>query len=183
MRIIAGQCKGMKLLVPKTLTRPSSDRLKGSLFSAYFPVTHNQVWLDLFAGSGAIGLEALSRGADWVYFNEKDKGAYEILKTNISKCSMDEQVSLYQHDAGVLIKQLMSMDIQFDVIYCDPPYQLNVQMILDDIEASYLLKENGLLVIEQAKNAPAYKLGDGYTLEKERVISQSCYRVYRKGSR
>lgn len=183
MRIIAGQCKGMKLLVPKTLTRPSSDRLKGSLFNAYFQGTHNQVWLDLFAGSGAIGLEALSRGADWVHFNEKDKGAYEILKANISKCAMDQQVRLYQQDAGVLIKQLISMKVQFDVIYCDPPYELNIQAILDDIGASDILKTNGLLVIEQAKTALAYQLDADYKLEKERVISQSCYRVYRKGSK
>lgn len=182
MRIIAGKCKGTRLLVAQRDTRPSSDRLKGSLFNSLFQNCFNQVWLDLYAGSGAIGLEALSRNAKHVFFNDQSKEAYKSIQQNIEKCSMTSQSSLYHLDAIDMIRMLNNQKREMDVIFLDPPYDVNIEDVLQELQQSYLVKNNTMLVIEQRKDAQAYLLDESYTMIKEKVIGQSLYRVYQKGN-
>lgn len=182
MRIISGKCKGMRLLVAQRDTRPSSDRLKGSLFNSLFQNCSNQVWLDLYAGSGAIGLEALSRNASYVFFNDQNIEAYKSIKHNIEKCRMTNQSNLYQMDAMDMIKMLNNKKKEMDVIFLDPPYELNIQEVLNEINHSYLIREGSIIVIEQHKDAQSYHFDETYTMLKERNIGQSVYRAYKKGN-
>ena len=179
MRIIAGSCKGTKLEVAPQTTRPTSDRLKGSLFNSLFQRCDQQVWLDLFAGSGAIGLEALSRGAEQVVFNELHYQPYLVLNKNIKKCHMVKQSVVHQKDAHDLVLKLQTENLLFDVVYCDPPYDMNIQQVLDEV--GDLIKEAGVLVIEQEKNAASYHIATPFQLIKARVVGQSRYQAYRKG--
>ncbi len=182
MRIIAGKCKGTRLLVAQKNTRPSSDRLKGSLFNSLFQNCLNQVWLDLYAGSGAIGLEALSRNAKYVFFNDQSREAYKSIQQNIEKCHMNNQSSLYHLDAIDMIKMLNNQKREMDVIFLDPPYDIDIQDILDELNSSFLVKEGTMLVIEQKNKSSAYRFDDSYTMLKEKKIGQSVYRVYEKGN-
>jgi 16S rRNA (guanine966-N2)-methyltransferase len=182
MRIIAGKCKGTRLVVAQKDTRPSSDRLKGSLFNSLFKNCSNQIWLDLYAGSGAIGLEALSRNAKHVFFNDQSKEAYKSIKANIEKCHMNNQSSLYHMDAVDMIRMLNNQKREMDVIFLDPPYEFDIQHILDELRNSFLIKKGTILVIEQKIKADPYSFDESYMLLKEKNIGQSVYRAYEKGN-
>lgn len=120
MRIIAGKKRGLKL---ETLqgdnTRPTLDRVREALFSILGGHCDRLNVLDLFAGSGSLGLEALSRNASHVTFVEKNKEAYAIVKRNIEKMNATEKVSLHYLDAQSFLKETKQ---QFDLIFLDPPY-------------------------------------------------------------
>src|SRR5574344_1142213 len=120
MRIISGRCRGSAL---KTLegnnTRPTADRVKEAIFNILGNNFFDKYILDLFAGSGALGLEALSRGAKHCDFTDSSKEAIKIISGNIEKCGMKENSKIYQEDYKNVIKKLKS---KYDFIFLDPPY-------------------------------------------------------------
>ncbi len=123
MRIITGQFKGIRLeSVDDVYLRPIDDRVKESVFNILMHRTNGAKVLDCFAGTGAIGLEALSRGADSVCFVEKERSFLNVLKKNIEKLKVEEQANVWPGDVFSTIKRLAEKEEKFDLVFIDPPY-------------------------------------------------------------
>ena len=148
MRIISGKARGTKLYTLEGLTtRPTLDRVKESVFNIIQANIEDSIILDLFAGSGAIGLELLSRGAQKAILCDKSKEAIELIKKNIEKTHMSEKVELYNMDFDECIRRISNQ--KFDIIYLDPPYNTNyVKQALSQIIENDILKKDGMFIIE-----------------------------------
>ena len=145
MRIISGKARGTKLytLEGKT-TRPTLDRVKESLFNIIQEKIVGSSFLDVFSGSGAIGLEAASRGAKEVFLCEKDKNAIKVIKKNIEKTHLE--VTLYETSYENMLEKL---EKKIDIIYIDPPYKTNlVYETVNKLINLNLLKSDSLIIVE-----------------------------------
>ena len=127
-RVIAGSAKGLKLIAPGEGTRPLSDRVKETLFAILEPHLPGARVLDLFAGSGAGGIEALSRRAEHADFVEKDSGAARVIGQNLVRAHLDEKARIHQRDVAAFLKDAVAAASQtpaprpWDVVLIDPPY-------------------------------------------------------------
>ncbi|HHW61529.1 MAG TPA: 16S rRNA (guanine(966)-N(2))-methyltransferase RsmD [Syntrophomonadaceae bacterium] len=123
MRVIAGSAKGRRLQAPAGMdTRPITDRIKESLFNILAPDIEGADFLDLFAGSGGVGIEALSRGARQAVFVDNSRKAAAVLAANLKHCDLEQHADLRLDDAIRAIKKLEREGRQFDIIYVDPPF-------------------------------------------------------------
>lgn len=141
LRIIAGERRGMRLMTPrgKDVTRPITDRVKENLFNILQPVVPGSTVLDLFAGSGALGLEALSRGADWATFVEQDRHVAEVLQQNVTHLGYDLSSRVITgsalrprpvlRDAGLRDRP---EPLTFNVVFLDPPYPMLADELLSE---------------------------------------------------
>lgn len=150
MRVIGGKYKRFPLEALKGVTsRPTTDKIKETMFNIIGPLEGSG--LDLFAGSGALGIEGISRGLTHVVFVDGSFQAIQVIKKNISH--LDEQVEVYKNDYKRALKALVKREIQFDIIFLDPPYD---KVIIDDalpfIRTNKLLKPGGLIMIECEKH-------------------------------
>ena len=155
MRIIAGERRGAKLeAVPGLNTRPTADRVKESLFNIIqMDIDSDTVVLDAFAGTGNLGLEALSRGAKQAVFVEKDAQALAVLRRNIQKCHFEDRAEIIAGDIFEIIPKLSGRC--FDLILLDPPYRKNLyESVISCITKYHLLGEYGILVSECSKSTP-----------------------------
>ncbi|MBQ7667907.1 MAG: 16S rRNA (guanine(966)-N(2))-methyltransferase RsmD [Clostridia bacterium] len=147
MRIISGKHRGRKLLTLDgfDITRPTADRVKESLFNILSTKVIDAVVLDMFAGSGALGLESLSRGAKECVFIDSDKKAADIVKKNISLCGEEDKSQVINLDYKVALKKLENK--KFDLVFIDPPYSKDIETIalgmLND-----KLSEDAIVVVE-----------------------------------
>ena len=148
MRIISGKAKGTKLYTLDGLeTRPTLDRVKESLFNIISNDINDSVVIDLFAGSGAIGLEFASRGAKKVYLCDNSKNAIDVIKKNIEKTHFEENTELFYSDFKIFLEKLKNNKI--DIIYIDPPYKTDyVQQSLESIIKLNYIKENTMIIVE-----------------------------------
>lgn len=148
MRIIAGDNKGRKLKAPEgNKTRPTSENVKEAIFNIIQFDIYNKSFLDLFAGSGQIGIEALSRGASEATFVEKDKQAVKVIKENLQNCRFKAEI--FHEDAFYFLSRGES----FDIIYLDPPYMTDyIAKCIDIIGNIDNLNENGIIICESSKN-------------------------------
>lgn len=149
-RIISGIARGIPLKAPHgDKTRPTSDKTKEALFSILAAKIPDAVFLDLYAGSGQIGLEAASRGADKVYIVEQAASGLEIIKSNLKKTRLQEKVNLLPGSVSRNLGRLAEMNLVFDIIYLDPPWH---QAIADFRKLSGcladLVSEEGTIVLE-----------------------------------
>ena len=148
MRIISGTARGTKLYTLEgQQTRPTLDRVKESLFNIIQKEIPNSIFLDLFSGSGAIGLEAASRGAKKVILCDKSKDAIKIINKNIEKTHLNKKVELYNLDYEVLLKTKIKENLNF--VYIDPPYDSDfaiksVKILIN----KKLVNENSNIIIE-----------------------------------
>lgn len=150
MRVISGKARGKKLLSQQGLnTRPTLDRVKESLFNILQPRIENAKILDLFAGSGALGIEALSRGAEFAVFCDDNDSAYKIIKKNIEGARVTEQADVLNEDYAIVLKQLQNKKSEFDIIFLDPPYRTDFALNSLKIILEYkLLANEGIVIIE-----------------------------------
>lgn len=150
LRVIAGICKGRPLkAVSGNLTRPTTDKVKESIFNIIGPYFQGGQALDLYAGSGSLGIEALSRGMNNVIFVDQNSKAIEIIQFNLQKCNFESNAEVYRNDAKRALKALAKRDVKFDIIFLDPPYAK--QRLKDEIEFIFnyqLLLPNGMIVTE-----------------------------------
>ena len=173
MRIVGGTFKGRTLKAPDTgLTRPTSDRAREALFnilSSYLLKTDNNwadiVFADIFAGSGAVGTEALSRGAQKVFFVERNKEAIVCIRQNTKGITGAEILCTDALELPVL-------KIPCDIIFMDPPYQTRLgEKVLAHLPQKGWLKEDALIIIEVEKNEKPI-LPDGFVLKEERTYGK-----------
>ena len=152
MRVVSGTCKGRPLkAVPGTSTRPTTDKVKEAIFNMIGPYFNGGLGLDLFGGSGGLGIEGLSRGLDKVIFVDKDAKAIQTMKSNIESCDFSSKVEIYRNDALRAIKALTKRDIQCDLIFLDPPYhKQQLKDLIEYIDVNQLLVQNGIVVAEHA---------------------------------
>lgn len=149
MRIITGKAKGIRL---ETLegndTRPTSERAKEAVFSMLQFEIEGRVALDLFAGSGQMGLEAVSRGAKCAYLIDKGKGAFDIIKRNIKKSRLDENcIALCEDSISFLKKQ--NGAVLFDIVFLDPPYASDlINEAVEILSSKKLIKDTSYIVCE-----------------------------------
>ena len=148
MRIVAGSKRGLKLnTIEGDSTRPTKDMVKEALFSIIYEYIDGSTVLDLFAGSGAIGIEALSRGASNCYFCDINPKCIKVINDNLTKSGFLNQSYVYNLDYLTMLDKVRN--VSFDVIYIDPPYNLGLGIKAIERISSYdLLKRNGILVFE-----------------------------------
>lgn len=152
MRIITGKARGLKLVTPKNyLVRPTADRVKEALFNIIQSRIPGSTVLDAFAGTGNLGLEAWSRGADKVFYFDKSRESLKLVKANVEKARAAEAVTLIHTDAVNGLAMMVQQKRQFDVIFSDPPYDKGLnQKVVEALEKWPVLKEGGLLVLEHS---------------------------------
>ena len=155
MRVIAGKYKSRKLVAPAgTQTRPTSDRLRETLFNVVSARVPGSVWLDLFAGSGAIGIEAISRGARMVYFVESSKRAARAIRDNLRSLGIEEGFELIEREAPVALRMLDAQAVTCDFCYLDPPYRKmgDYEQVLGYLSQSRLLSPASVVIAEHDKH-------------------------------
>lgn len=152
MRIIAGTAKGLPLKTIKGMdTRPTTDRIKETLFNMIQGDVPGSVFLDLFAGSGGIGLEALSRGAKSAVFVERSGKAAACIEDNIRFAGFAARASVLRKDALVALETLEGTQV-FDIVFLDPPYHKGLEQgVLSYLSSSQLLCPGGLAIVEAAE--------------------------------
>jgi len=152
MRVVGGLYRHRELLFKSDeVTRPTKDRVKEALFSALGNKTNNSTVLDLFSGSGSLGIEALSRGAKYCYFIDKDKEAVLIIRKNLNNLKIENaDVSLLDYlDA---LNKFKSKNIKFDLVLLDPPYKMDVyKEVITYLMNNNLLNEHAVIVLESDK--------------------------------
>lgn len=178
MRVISGSARGLKLKSPEGLsTRPTADRIKESLFNIIAPYLYDCSFLDLFSGSGAIGIEALSRGAKDATFVDYDKKSIDIINQNVSSAKMIEKSTIYNLNVLDALDTLNINNKSFDIIFLDPPYDKGLLLpALKKIENTNLLKKDGFIICEQHINEPDFVLDNLQTYRvKEYKITKMVF--------
>jgi 16S rRNA (guanine966-N2)-methyltransferase len=161
MRIIAGMFRQRAIVAPKSgETRPTSSMVREALFNICQSYIENVDFLDVYAGSGAMGLEALSRGARSATFIEKHPGAIKAIRQNIELLGVQDRALLLTGDAVQSLMRLSRMSKQYQIIYADPPYDAHnaVQEVLMLLNREKLLAQGGDLFIEESLKAPELDL-------------------------
>ena len=151
MRVISGKAKSLRLYAPKTSkVRPASDKVKGAIFNILGEIEGLKV-LDLFAGSGSVGIEALSRGAESAIFVESDRQIAHSIRKNLETCQFDPMGKILKMEVKKALSLLSKKNEKFDLIFVDPPYDRNlVNPTLSLLERYLLLSEHGVIVIEHS---------------------------------
>lgn len=150
MRVVSGKCKGIPLkAVPGKTTRPTTDKVKEAIFNMIGPYFDGGIGLDLFAGSGGLGIEALSRGLDKMIFVDRDKNAIQTIHENIHKCGLEPFAEVYRNDAERALKAVAKRELRFQLIFLDPPYRKQqLEGLIERISEKNLLHPDGVIICE-----------------------------------
>ena len=179
MRVIAGTYKGRTLKAPTWEgLRPTSDRLRETLFNVLAPRIRGARVLDVYAGTGALGIEALSRGAAHVTFVEENRRAQALIAENLGRCGIEDGYAIIRASAGRALETLRRGPslVPFDIILLDPPYDHAAAGALTGIEA--LLAAGGLVVFEHARRTPVPQAHGPLTLTRDLVSGDSALAFY-----
>jgi 16S rRNA (guanine(966)-N(2))-methyltransferase RsmD len=151
MRVIAGQFKGRRLRAPSgERIRPTSDKLRETLFNVLAPRIAGARVLDGYAGTGAVGIEALSRGAAHVTFVERDRRAIALIEANLALCGVERGYTIECDDVASVLRRT-SGNAEFDLILLDPPYDADANAVVQALDAAAArLASTGLVVLERA---------------------------------
>ncbi len=182
MRVIAGEAKGRQLKVPKRKgVRPTSDYLRESLFGILGSSVRGVRFLDLYAGSGAVGIEALSRGGAEVVFLEQDPACLRVLRENVERTGLG-QSRLLAGDVLRVLPRLARRRERFDIIFLDPPYGIGLaRRTLDIVASGDLLRPDGVLIVEHfAKEPLPERIGNLHRI-RERAHGQTVLSFYARG--
>ena len=192
MRVTGGILGGRTVKVHKSHVRPTQDRVREALFSILGNEVINARFLDLYAGSGAVGLEGWSRGAEFVCWVELDKGVLRVLKDNVAGLC-DAGTKVIGGDVVRSLKSGLNREEPFDIIFADPPYRKKVKgedrggqpgevvEILSAIEAGGVIAENGLFIMEQKLRTQTGETIEGWELVKEKSYGHTHLSFFRRG--
>lgn len=184
MRVVSGNCKGRPLkAVPGNTTRPTTDKVKEALFNMIGPYFFGGIGLDLFAGSGGLGIEALSRGLDKVIFIDQDAKAIQTIRENIKACKLEEEAEIYRNEAERALKALIKRGISFDFIFMDPPYKKQkLVSLMQKIDEQHLLKSGGLIVCEHSHEVELPRTVGEFTQVKNERYGIIAVTIYSESS-
>jgi 16S rRNA (guanine966-N2)-methyltransferase len=192
MRVIAGKARGTRLAGLKGADiRPTLDRVKESFFNKIGQNLEGEAFLDLFAGTGSMGIEALSRGAEKVVFVEKDHQAQNLIVSNLQRChlqpdgegSEEKNWVLLKYDALHALRLLDERGERFDIVYLDPPFPNDLyEEFLLAVSRSQLLMETSLVVVEHHSKKALEKKYDKLIFQVERRLGDTCLSYYQLAS-
>jgi 16S rRNA (guanine(966)-N(2))-methyltransferase RsmD len=179
IKIIAGKNRGNILKTKEGITtRPTLNRIRENLFNIIRDKVPGSKVLDVFAGSGAIGIEALSRGASEATFIELDKEAYKILKENIVKTNNLDKSKIINGDFRNILKRITNA---YDIIYIDPPYHLNAyEEVLSFIGLNDLLADNGIIILEAKKDTILPSETNDFKCYRDVIYGNTIIKFYNK---
>lgn len=181
MRVISGIRRGHKLKAPAGMdVRPTEDRVKESLFNILGTISPEALVLDMFAGSGGIGIEFLSRGARECYFLDKSRDSIKIIGENLSHTKLEEAAKVIKTDSLRFLDRAESMGLSFDYIYVDPPFKEAelFTKVLEKISKKDILGSDGLVLVEHEGEI---SLGEGdLSLVDERKYGNKYISFYKK---
>jgi 16S rRNA (guanine966-N2)-methyltransferase len=179
LRVIAGSARGRRLVAPKGGTRPTTDRLKEALFASLGPRTDDAAVLDLYAGSGALAIEALSRGAARGVLVDRDAAAEAAVRANLSTTGF-EAVATFVRSSVERFLRADARACPFDLVFLDPPYDLpsaEVAAVLELLRAAPWLTPGATVVVERPKGSTPVELPGGWGIEKERAYGDTLLMV------
>lgn len=182
MRIIAGTARSLPLKTIEGLeTRPTSDKIKETLFNMLQQDIGGCYFLDLFSGSGQIGLEAISRGAEYAVFVENSKKAAKCIEDNIAFTKFDKQCKLFTMDVRSALS-MMEGKYKFDIIFMDPPYNKNLEKeVLAYLTKSSLLKDDTIIIVEASLQTDFSDMDEiGYAIVKYKKYKTNAHIFLRR---
>jgi len=171
LRVISGNNRGLQLVIPEGMdTRPTTDRIKETLFNIIAFDIPDCYFLDLFSGSGQIGIEALSRGAKEAVFVESNKNAFSCIEKNLIKAKLVDQGILYKEDVFSVFNKLQGHEA-FDIVFMDPPYNKFIEkQVLESLINKTYITEDTLIIVEASLDTDFNYVNDlGYTITKEKI--------------
>lgn len=150
MRVIAGEAKGRTLkAVPGMNTRPTTDKVKEAIFSMIGPYFDGGMALDLFAGTGGLGIEAWSRGIERTVFIDREKISIDIIRHNVQTANMGSAAEIYRNDAERALKALARRGQRFRLVFLDPPYKMiTMDSLMAQLMENELLEPDAIIVVE-----------------------------------
>ena len=180
MRVIAGIAKGRKLKSPPDKrVRPTADRVKEAIFSMLGSAIATETFIDLFAGSGAIGIEALSRGAERVIFVDNSKKSIALIKENLELTGFRGSADVIQLDISKSLEPLTTGGYTGGIVFMDPPYDFEpLEQFIEKVVDSTLLATDGILIVEHSKKR-RYQ-DTKYPAEKEKIYGDTRLTIIRK---
>ncbi|MBC8080315.1 MAG: 16S rRNA (guanine(966)-N(2))-methyltransferase RsmD [Gorillibacterium sp.] len=181
MRVISGEARGRPLkAVPGKGTRPTTDKVKEAIFSIIGPYFAGGWVLDLFAGTGGLGIEALSRGMDNAIFIDADKGSVEIVRQNLQVTGFTDKAEVYRNDAERALKALSKRDIRFELVFLDPPYKMKTAgELMLAMDAFGLLMPGATLIIEHETDHHYEEQYGPFRETKHAVYGETTVTIYR----
>ena len=185
MRVIAGIARSVPLITPRGLeTRPTSDQIKETLFNMLQCYTEVANFLDLYAGSGQIGIEALSRGAEFAAFVEKSDEAVKCIKANVDKTKFADKSMILKLEVLSGIRTLELEKKRFDIVFLDPPYNQGLEQgILTALVGSAILNDEVIIIVEASKNTD-FSFVDylGLKIVKDKIYKNNRHLFLRKNN-
>ena len=178
VRVVAGKFKGLRIpFRASKYIRPTTSKTKETIFNWLMENVQGSVCLDMFAGTGSLGIEALSRGADKVVFVEKQKSQTDALESNLERLKVNR--SSYVLNANVFSVDFDNLPYQFDLLFIDPPFRENlIQRSLDFIKSKNILSPKALIYLECEKELNLIEITEGLNLLKESKGGQTHYYLY-----
>ena len=182
MRIISGKLKGRKILgYDITGTRPTMDRVKESIFGMIQNNINDAIVLDLFSGSGNLGIEAISNGAGVVYFNDKNNKCTKVIKDNLNNFGVTDNYVISNLDYKDALNYYKNNNIKFDIVFLDPPYKENIINEILNLLLENNLLNNKSLVICELTNKEVF-INDKLVLNKEKKYGDKFVLIYKYGN-
>lgn len=185
MRVVAGKARSLQLMtVPGQDVRPTTDRIKETLFNMITNEVPGSRFLDLFAGSGGIGIEALSRGAEHAVFVDKNRSAVQCIRKNLEHVKLSADAIVLQMDAVSAIAQMELKKEVFDLVFMDPPYDCKLEKeVLLRLSDSTIITEDTLFIVEASLATEFDYLEDaGYYIRKDKVYKTNRHIFIQKRS-
>ena len=179
VRVISGSARGLKLNTPgDDRVRPTTDRVKESMFNIVQDWVYDSQVLDLFAGSGALGIEALSRGASQAVFCDNSLDSIKIIKSNIEKARLADRSQIVSGDFKRCLRDMEAKNQSFDMIFVDPHYYEGLfEEVLDTIRSCKILKKDGIVIVEHDAKKPIGQV-EGLEVYKEKKYGITMLTFY-----
>lgn len=179
MKVISGTLRGRNIKgYDIDGTRPTMDRVKESLFASIQDYVRNSIVLDLFAGSGNLGIEAISNGSSKCYFVDNNKNCIRVINDNINNFNISDKCIVLNKDYKMALKYFRDNNIKFDLIFVDPPYNYEIiNEILDKVNEYQLINNNGIIVLEYSYDK-IDNISNNYSLLKYKKYGDKYISVY-----